>query len=128
MDTVNLVIFELYIFSHNSCFLTICEYIYPSRITFIIAYKTSCTSNVNFNTHKIAHFHKFAKIYTRENIYIHCLYGTWTTITCALNTIDPNPAISAHVVYPQSGHIRPEKRLFSQNFQHFSKLEISKMF
>ena len=28
--------------------------------------------------------------------------------------IDPNPAISAHVVFPQSGHIRPEKRPFFQ--------------
>ena len=42
------------------------------------------------------------------------------------NPIDPNPAISAHVVYPQSGHIRSEKGPFFQNFQHFSKLETSK--
>ena len=39
------------------------------------------------------------------------------------NPIDPNPAISAHVVFPQSGHIRPEKRPFFQNFPHFSKIE-----
>ena len=37
--------------------------------------------------------------------------------------MDPNPAKSAHVVYPQSGHIRPEKRPFFQKFPHFSKLE-----
>ena len=40
-----------------------------------------------------------------------------------LNPIDPNPAISAHVVFPQSGHIRPEKRPFFQDFPHFSKIE-----
>ena len=38
------------------------------------------------------------------------------------NPIDPNPAISAHVVYPQSGHIRPEKRPFFRNFQHFFQI------
>ena len=32
-----------------------------------------------------------------------------------LNPIDPNPAISARVVFLQSGHI--------QNFPHFSKIE-----
>ena len=40
-----------------------------------------------------------------------------------VNPIDPNPAISARVVFPQYGHIRPEKRPFSQNFQYFSKIE-----
>ena len=39
------------------------------------------------------------------------------------NPIDPNPAISARVVLPQSGHIRPEKRPFFQRFPHFSKIE-----
>ena len=32
--------------------------------------------------------------------------------------MDPNPAKSAHVVYPQSGHIRPEKRPFFQIRTH----------
>ena len=40
-----------------------------------------------------------------------------------VNPIDPNPAIPAHAVFPQSGHIRPEKRLFFQKCPHFSKLE-----
>ena len=39
------------------------------------------------------------------------------------NPIDPNPAISAHVVFPQSGHIRPEKRPFFQKKSYFSKIE-----
>ena len=41
----------------------------------------------------------------------------------AINPIDPNPAISAHVVFPQSGQIRPEKQPFFQNFRYFSKIE-----
>ena len=40
-----------------------------------------------------------------------------------LNPTDPNPAISARVVFPQSGHIRPEKQPFFQKFPHFSKIE-----
>ena len=42
--------------------------------------------------------------------------------------IDPNPAISAHAVFPQSGHIRPEKRPFFQKFPHFAKGELSKKY
>ena len=44
------------------------------------------------------------------------------------NPIDPNPAISAHVVFPQSGHIRPEKQPFFQNFPYFSKLGPTKTY
>ena len=40
-----------------------------------------------------------------------------------VNPIDPNPAISARAVFPQSGHIRPEKRLFFRKFPHFSKIQ-----
>ena len=47
----------------------------------------------------------------------------WKVISSNLNPIDPNPAISARVVFPQSGHIRPEKRLFFRKFPHFSKIE-----
>ena len=38
-----------------------------------------------------------------------------------INPIDPNPAISARVVFPQSGRSRPEKRPFFHIFPHFSK-------
>ena len=41
----------------------------------------------------------------------------------AFNSIDPNLAKSAHVVCPQSGHIRPEKWTFFKKIPHFSKLE-----
>ena len=44
-----------------------------------------------------------------------------------LNPIDPNPAISGHAVFPQSGHIRPEKTaVFSENFHIFPKYNLSK--
>ena len=36
--------------------------------------------------------------------------------------IDPSPAISAHVVFPQSGHIRPEKRPFLKKIPHFFQI------
>ena len=42
------------------------------------------------------------------------------------NPIDPNPAISALAVFPQSGRICPEKRPFFQKFPHFSKKEPTK--
>ena len=45
-----------------------------------------------------------------------------------LNPIDPNPAISARAAFPQSGHIRPEKRPFFQKFPHFSKIEPQKKY
>ena len=47
------------------------------------------------------------------------------TRTRMFNPIDPNPAISARAVFPQSGCIRPEKRQFFQNFPYFTKLEPS---
>ena len=43
-----------------------------------------------------------------------------------INPLDPNPAISAHAVFPQSGHIRPEKRPFFQNFPQFFQIRTSK--
>ena len=39
--------------------------------------------------------------------------------TCIINPIDPNPAISAHAVFPQFGHIRPKNGRFSKNVHIF---------
>ena len=39
------------------------------------------------------------------------------------NPLDPNPAIAAHAVFPQSGRSRPEKQPFFHIFPHFSKIE-----
>ena len=44
------------------------------------------------------------------------------------NPIDPNPAVAALAVFPQSGRSRPEKRLFFHIFPHFSKIEPSKKY
>ena len=41
----------------------------------------------------------------------------------SINPIDPNPAIAAHALFPQSGHSRPEKQLFFDNFPHFSRIK-----
>ena len=45
-----------------------------------------------------------------------------------VNPIDPNPAIAARAVFPQSGHSRPEKRPFFHIFPYFSKIEPSKKY
>ena len=42
--------------------------------------------------------------------------------------MDPNPAIFARVVFPQSGHISPEKLPIFRNFRHFSEIEPYKKF
>ena len=44
------------------------------------------------------------------------------------NPIDPNPAVAARAVFPQSGRSRPEKRPFFHIFPHFSKIEPSKKY
>ena len=44
------------------------------------------------------------------------------------NPIDPNPAIAAHAVFPQSVRSRPEKRPFFHIFPHFPKIEPSKKY
>ena len=60
------------------------------------------------------------------------MHEAWYQVTNSmhvLNPIDPNPAIAAHAVFPQSGHSRPEKQPFSHIFPHFSKIEpIQKFF
>ena len=48
-----------------------------------------------------------------------CKYRKWRYF---INPIDPNSATSAHVVFPQSGYIRPEKRPFFKKCPHFSIL------
>ena len=45
-----------------------------------------------------------------------------------INPLDPNPAVAARAVFPQSGRSRPEKRQFFHIFPHFSKKEQSKKY
>ena len=45
-----------------------------------------------------------------------------------LNPLDPNPAVAARAVFPQSGRSRLEKRPFFHIFPHFSKIEQSKKY
>ena len=48
------------------------------------------------------------------------------TCVWGFNPLDPNPAVAARAVCPQSGRSRPEKRPFFHIFPHFSKIEQSK--
>ena len=45
-----------------------------------------------------------------------------------INPLDPNLAVSARAVFPQSGRSRPEKRPFFHIFPHFSKKEAFKKY
>ena len=44
---------------------------YNLKITFVMSFRGNIVKNVNINPLEIVNFRKFAKIYTRENIYIH---------------------------------------------------------
>ena len=72
--TVKVEISALYLFSHNLRFFNILENIYTMKTTFIIAQKANNTSNENSNAIGIAHFVKFAEMYTCENIYVHSIH------------------------------------------------------
>ena len=61
----------MYIFSRNSHFLNIREKYVHLENYFYSSLKGVLYLNANFNTHEITHFHKSAKMYTRENIYAH---------------------------------------------------------
>ena len=71
VNTVNVEIFALYIFSRNSRFLEMRGNIFNMKNTFIIGQRAKNTKNANFNPSEIAHFVKSTTIYTRENIYVY---------------------------------------------------------
>ena len=71
--TVNVDIFAMYMFSLNSRFLNIRKNMYTVKITFVISQRDRYAENANFDTREIAHFQKYAKIYTRENIYLYTI-------------------------------------------------------
>ena len=68
IDTVNIEMFALYIFSLNSRFLNMREKLYTVKITIIISERPK---NANFNPCEFVHFHNSAKMYTHENIYVY---------------------------------------------------------
>ena len=43
------------------------------KVTLIMSFRDSIVKNANLNPHEIVNFCKFAKIYTRKNIYIHSI-------------------------------------------------------
>ena len=68
---MNVEIFTLYIISHYSRILYVHENMYNMKITFIMPLRGNIVKNENINPCEIVNCHKFANIYTRENIYIH---------------------------------------------------------
>ena len=68
---MNIDIFALYIFSRYSRLLNVGENIYIVKITFIMLHRGNNIKNAKINPPEIANFGKCAKIYTRENIYVH---------------------------------------------------------
>ena len=74
-NTVNVEIFALYIFSRFSRLSNMGENIYNLKITFFIPHTSNKIKYANLSPREIANFRKFAKIYTRENIYVHSRLG-----------------------------------------------------
>ena len=72
--TVNVDIFALYIFSRHSRLSNVRENMYIVKITFLMLHRGNNVKNAKINPREIANFRKFAKMYTRENIYIHSIY------------------------------------------------------
>ena len=73
--TVYVDIFALYIFSPYSRFSNIREDIYNLEITCIMPHRVYNFKNANVSPREIPNFRKFAKICTRENIYVHSIYN-----------------------------------------------------
>ena len=44
---------------------------YSLKITFTIQFRGNTMKNANLNPREMVNFRKYAKIYTRENIYVH---------------------------------------------------------
>ena len=70
---MNVEIFALYIFSRFSRLSNMRENIYNVKLTFIIPHTSNKIEYANLSPCKIANFRKFAKIYTRGNIYFHSI-------------------------------------------------------
>ena len=97
MTTVNVDTFALYayIFSRYSRLSNIRENMYIVKITFIVTHIGKNIKNANINQREIANFRKYAKIYTRENIYVHSISRSAATHAERL-PIEPQP--TAHTV------------------------------
>ena len=70
-NTVNVDIFALYIFSRYSCLSNIRENMYIVKINFIVPHIGKHIKNAKIDQREIVNFRKCAKIYIRENIYVH---------------------------------------------------------
>ena len=85
-------------------------------------------NELNINTHDVEMLTITLSIPNLRQVLITAVYRPPAGSIVLFNPIDPNPAISARAVFPQSGHVRPEKRPFFQRFPHFSKIEPQKKY
>ena len=83
---MNVEIFALYIFSRYSRFSNIRENTYNLNKILVLCHRDINIKSANSNPREIANFRKFAKIYTRENIYIHSICDKLTKMCCLLST------------------------------------------
>ena len=70
---MNVDIFALFIFSRYSRLSNIRKNMYIMKITCIMPHRDKNIKIANINPREIANFWKCAKIYTRENIYVHSI-------------------------------------------------------
>ena len=83
---MNVDIFALYIFSRHMRFSNIRENMYTVKITFHMLSRGNAIKNANISPHGVAHFHKFPKIHTRENIYVYSSVIAGT-VYCVINAL-----------------------------------------
>ena len=92
LDTVNVDIFALYIFSRYSRLSNVRENVYKVKITCIMLHRGKHIKDAKINPRKIANFRKCAKIYTRENIYVHMYSRSgWMKCNCVTFCAPPPP-------------------------------------
>ena len=66
-----------------------------------MSFRGNLVKNANIYSHEIVNLRKFAKIYRRENIYIHSIIPTWIPIN--------GPMQSIYQINYKSDGIRPRR-------------------
>ena len=63
----------MYIFSRYSHMSNIRENMYSMKISITMSYSVKNIKNANLNPRENAYFLEFAKMYVRENVYVHSI-------------------------------------------------------
>ena len=82
---MNVDIFALYIFSHNSCLSNFHENMYIVKITFVMLHRGNNIKNAKINPREIVNFQKSI----HENIYVQCM-------SRPISLIRPSPYLHTH--------------------------------